>query len=127
MTKTRFVIKYCNILDSVFVIDSLGRMPKSTVIDKVLYVSGLDCNDRDYAEVIQGYYEKVCGFQRTLFQEVTSFEIKTKMTTMGTFRDKGDEIPHYDLYDNTGKHVLGSYDKEIVDEFKEWLDMEVEK
>ena len=127
MTKTRFVIKYCNILDSVFVIDSLGRMPKSTVIDKVLYVSGLDCNDRDYAEVIQSYYENVCGFQRTLFQEVTSFEIRIEMTTRGTFRDKGDEIPHYDLYDNTGKHVLGSYDKEIVDEFKEWLDMEVEK
>ena len=122
--KQRFVIKYCNILDSVFVIDSLGRMPLTRVHSE-LSVHGLDCNDRDRAEKIQRYYESVCGFQRSLFQEVTSFEIKTEMTTRGTFRDKGDEIMHYDLYDNTGHHIIGSFEKEIVFEFKEWLEKEV--
>jgi hypothetical protein len=124
--KERFVISYCSILDSVFVIDSLGRMPL-TSIHSQLSVHGLDCNDRDYAEKVQRYYENVCGFQRPLIQEVTSFEIRIEMTTRGTFRDKGDEIPHYDLYDNTGRHVIGSYEKEIVYEFKEWLDSEVKK
>jgi len=122
--KKRFIIKYCNILDSVFVIDSLGRMPLTNVHSQ-LSVHGLDCYDRDRAEDVQRYYESICGFQRPLVQEVTSFEIRTEMTTRGTFREKGDEIPHYDLYDNTGHYVIGSYDKEIVDEFKEWLDKEV--
>ncbi len=121
--KQRFVIKYCNILDSIFVIDSLGRMPL-TRIHSELSVHGLDCNDRDRAEKIQGYYESVCGFQRSLFPEVTSFEVRTDMRLAG-FREKGEEIPHYDLYDNTGHHVIGSYDKEIVDEWKEWLDKEM--
>lgn len=121
--KQRFVIKYCNILDSVFVIDSLGRMPLTRVHSE-LSVHGLDCNDRDRAEKIQKYYESVCGFQRSLFQEVTSFEIKTEMRLAG-FREKGEEIMHYDLYDNTGHRIIGSFEKEIIDEFKEWLEKEM--
>jgi len=120
----RFEIKYCNILDSVLVIDTLGRMPLIQIHSQ-LSGHGLDCNDRDRAEKVQRYYESVCGFQRPLIQEVTSFEIKTEMTTRGTFRDKGDEIPHYDIYDNTGYHVLGSYDKEIIDGYYEWLTSEL--
>ena len=119
----RFEIKYCSILDSVFVIDTLGRMPLTRVHSK-LSVHGLDCNDKDRAEKVQEYYESICGFQKPLVQEVTSFEIRTDMRLAG-FREKGDEIMHYDLYDNTGKHVIGSYDKETVDEYYEWLTSEL--
>lgn len=122
----RFIIKYCNVLDSVFLLDTLKRMPLTMVISNHLYVHGLDCNDRETAEDIQSYYESVCGFQRTLFPVVTSFEIKVEMTTRGTFREKGDEIPHYDIYDNTGKHIIGSYDKELIEEFMDWLMMELD-
>ena len=114
----RFVIKYCNILDSVFLIDSLGRMPETRVHSE-LSVHGLDCNDRETAEERQAYYEKICGYQRSLFQPVKSFTLK-KHEWLGHYG------PHYDVYDNTGRHVIGSLDKSLAVEFKEWLEMELQ-
>ena len=119
----RFVIKYCGILDSVFLIDTLGRMPETRIHSK-LYVHGLDCNDRETAEELQSYYENLCGFQRPLFQEVTGFELRTSKrihdVTINVYNF------HYDIFDNTGRHVLGSYDLRTAIEFKEWLEMEVQ-
>lgn len=119
----RFVIKYCNIVDSVFLIDSLGRMPETMIINKVRYVHGLDCNNRETAEEQQSYYENLCGFQRPLFQEVTGFELRTSKrihdVTINFYTF------HYDIFDNTGRHVLGSYDLRTVVEFKEWLESEL--
>ena len=113
----RFVIKYCGIIDSVFLIDTLGKMPL-TNIHSSLSVHGLDCNDRETAEERQTYYENLCGFQRPLFQEVTGFELKTGKWL-------GHYGPHYDVYDNTGRHVIGSFEKSIAVAFKEWLEMEL--
>ena len=118
MTDKRFITKYCNILDSVFVLDTLKRMPLNMVIDKVYYVHGLDCNDIEKATEVQQYYENLCGYQRTLFQEVNSFHI--------TFEKwLGHYGLHYSLIDNTGKHVLSSFDESYVIEWKEWLEMEL--
>ena len=117
--KSRFVIRYCNILDSVFVIDSLGRMPL-TRIHSELSVHGLDCDSRENAEPVQAYYESICGYQRPLIQPVKSFHIES-----GHWLDNPDYGIHYELYDNTGKHVIGSFDKASVDEFKEWLESEL--
>ena len=117
MSNHRFVIKYCNILDSVFLIDTLGRMPETNIHSK-LSVHGLDCNDRERAEERQRYYENLCGYQRPLFQEVTNFEIKTGKWL-------GHYGPHYDLFDNTGRHVIGSFEESLVLEFKEWLEREL--
>jgi len=117
MSETRFIIKYCSIVDSVFVIDTLKRMPLTMVIDKVKYVHGLDCMDKERAEKVQSYYENLCGFQRSLFQEVTGFHIESHKWL-------GHYGTHYDLFDNTGKHVIGSFDESILVEFKEWLEME---
>lgn len=119
----RFIIKYCNILDSVFLIDTLGRMPE-TQIHSELSVHGLDCNDRERAEERQKYYENLFGFQRPLFQEVTGFELRTSKrihdVTINFYNF------HYDIFDNTGRHVLGSYDLRTAVEFKEWLEMELQ-
>ena len=120
----RFVIKYCNILDSVFLIDTLGRMPEEMVIHNKLYVHGLDCNDRETAEELQSYYENLCGFQRPLFQEVTSFELRTSKRILDVTINFYNF--HYDIFDNTGRHVLGSYDLRTAVEFKEWLEMELQ-
>ena len=120
MSDSRFVIKYCNILDSVFVIDTLKRMPLTMVIDKVKYVHGLDCNDHERAEKVQRYYENLCGFQRSLFQEVHSFTIQSH-EWLGHYGSV------YQLIDNTGKEVIHSFDKSVVLEFKEWLEMEVKQ
>ena len=120
MSNSRFVIKYCNIVDSVFVIDTLNRMPLTMVIDNVMYVHGLDCMDRERAEETQRYYENLCGFQRTLFQEIHSF-------TISSHKWLGHYGTVYQLIDNTGKEILRSFDKSIILEFKEWLEMEVKE
>lgn len=114
----RFIIRYCKIIDSVFLIDTLGRMPETRIHSK-LSVHGLDCNDRETAEERQTYYENLCGYQRPLFPEVTSFEIKTHpwLGHYGT---------HYDVYDNTGRHVIGSFSEDLAVEFKEWLEKELQ-
>lgn len=121
--KKRFIIKYCGITDSVYLIDTLKRMPLEMIIHDKLYVHGLDCNDRETAEELQSYYEPLFGFQRPLFQEVTSFELRTSKrvhdVTINFYNF------HYDIFDNTGRHVLGSYDLRTAVEFKEWLDMEL--
>lgn len=116
---SRFIIKYCGVLDSVFVIDSLGRMPL-TEIHSELSVHGLDCDSRERAEPVQAYYESICGYQRPLVQEVESFYIKS-----GHWLNNTDYGIHHDLYDNNGKHVIGSFDYDSVVEFKEWLESEL--
>lgn len=117
----RFIIKYCNITDSVYLIDTLKRMPLTMIINKVLYVHGLDCNDYETAKERQSYYENLCGYQRTLFQTVTSFELKT-----GKWLGNKEYGFHYDVFDNTGRHVIGSFDKSIVMEWLEWLKSELQ-
>lgn len=116
----RFVIKYCNILDSVFLIDTLGRMPE-TQIHSELSVHGLDCDDRERAEERQTYYENLFGFQRPLFQEVTGFELRTRKWVSSDFYSF-----YYDIFDNTGRHVIRSSDLRLAFEFKEWLEMELQ-
>ena len=88
------------------------------VIDKVKYVHGLDCQDRDRAEDVQEYYEKLCGFQRDLFQEVKSF-------TISSSKWLGHYGTEYHIHDNIGNHVLSSFNKSFILEFKEWLEKEV--
>lgn len=112
MTK-RFITKYCNIIDAVVIIDTLKRMPLAMIIDKVCYIRGWICNDNIHAERLQGYFEKICGFQRTLFQDIHSFTIK-----------KADWYGSWDVIDNNGK-IFRFDDKESAIEFKEWLEMEM--
>lgn len=115
----RFIIQYCNILDSVFVIDSLGRMPLTRVHDQ-LSVHGLDCNDRGLAEEVQKYYETLFGYQKPLIQTVTGFNIQTDnwLDNYGTV---------YAIFDNNNHHILSSFDKTRIYEFKEWLERELNK
>ena len=115
--KQRFIIKYCRILDSVFVIDSLKRMPLTRIHDGYS-VHGLDCNDHESAEKVQKYYENLCGFQRTLFQNIHSF-------TINSYKWLGHYGTVYDVVDNTGKIVISSFDESIALEFKEWLEKEL--
>lgn len=116
----RFVIKYCNILDSVFLIDTLGRMPL-TQVHSELSVHGLDCNDRERAEERQAYYEGLFGFQRSLIQNVTSFELQTRKWESSDFYSF-----YYSIFDNNGRHVIRSHDLRLAVEFKEWLEMELQ-
>ena len=118
--RKRFVIKYCNITDSVYLIDTLKRMPLTMIIHNKLYVHGLDCNDRETAEELQSYYEPLFGFQRPLFQEVTGFELRTRKWVSSDFYSF-----YYDIFDNTGRHVIRSSDLRLAFEFKEWLEMEL--
>ena len=113
--KQRFVIKYCNILDTPVLIDTLKRMPLAMVIHKVCYIHGWVCNDQYHAERLQDYFEKICGFQKTLFQEVNSFTLT-----------KSDWYGDWDITDNNGK-IFRFTHKEDAIEFKEWLEKELEE
>ena len=118
MTDKRFITKYCNITDSVLVLDTLKRMPLTMVIDGCLYVNGLNCMDMDRAEKVQEYYENLCGYQRTLFQTVTSFTVTSEKWL-------GHYALEYSLIDNTGEHVLSSFDESTILKWKEWLESEI--
>ena len=115
----RFIIKYCNILDSVFVLDTLKRMPLTRIHDE-LSVHGLDCMDMERANEVQQYYENLFGYQRPLFQEVTSFTIKSER-----WLGNPDYGMEYSIFDNNNKHVLSSLDEDIILKFKEWLENEL--
>ena len=114
----RFIIKYCNLIDADLVIDTLKRMPQTMIVSNYLYVNGLICSDRVKAEHWKRYYERICGFQRSLVQEVTGFNLETIP------EERGYGLI-YVISDNTGKKLLKSHDKTIASEFKDWLEMEV--
>lgn len=124
--RNRFIIKYCSVLDSVFLIDTKSRMPE-TRIHNSLSVHGLDCNDRERAEERQKYYENLFGFQRPLFQEVTSFELRSHKHFGFGFHDADEYVMVYDVFDNTGRHIIRSTDKVLAVEFKEWLEQELKQ
>ena len=113
MPNERFIIKYCNILDSVFVLDTLKRMPLTMVISNFKYVHGLDCDNRERAEQTQRYYENLCGYQRSLFQEIHSFTIRSSKWL-------GHYAVEYTIFDNLNNPVLSSFDKSIILNFKKW-------
>ena len=115
--KERFTIKYCNIIDAVLVLDTLKRMPKSMIIHNHLYVHGLICNDRVEAEYWQEYFEELFGFQRSLVQKVTGFDMRSYRGEYGTV---------YEVFDNIGKlNFRFTENSKDAMEFWEWLDMEM--
>ena len=120
--KQRFITKYCRVIDAVLLLDTEKKMPLTMIIDKVCYVHGLICMDRERAKKQQEYYENLFGYQRPLIQPVTSFTVKSER-----WLGNPDYGMEYSIYDNTGRHVLSSLgDKSIIDEFKEWLEKELE-
>lgn len=118
MSNKRFITKYCNITDSVLVLDTLKRMPLTMLIDGCLYVNGLNCMDMERAEEQQEYYENLCGYQRSLFQPVNSFTITSEKWL-------GHYALEYSLIDNTGNVVISSFDESTVLKWKEWLESEI--
>lgn len=121
--KQRFIIKYCEVIDAVLLLDTLKRMPLTMIIDKICYVHGLIYMDMERAKERQEYYESLFGYQRPLIQPVTSFTI-----TSERWLGNPDYGMNYCIYDNTGKHVLSSLgDESCINEFKEWLEKELEE
>ena len=115
MSNQRFIIKYCNILDTIVLIDTLERMPLINIVHGSIAIHGWICNDMINASDLQDYFESVCGFQKRLFNPINSFEVV-----------KTDWYDTYAVIDNQGKSFRFD-DKQSATEFKEWLDMELKQ